>query len=203
MDTSHILNMMLIFVCDLENYVLFLWLFPHVVRDCGSFEKVICNVLQLLPEEAQHIISSKNCEAYEDLSATASGKSAVTTNLSSFLNQASAKSLPHAYLKAGQELLEIVDNGGGVFPLPSEHLLNILDEASEKTFLCGEPPLATQNYGYQADAGKNQCEEKNLIASLSFIVEQTLVSSSTLNMMYNCLSCGGHFCLFLFSLLCS
>jgi hypothetical protein len=88
---------------------------------------------------------------------------------------------------------EIVDNRGGVFPLPSEHLLNILDEASEKTFLCGEPPLATQNYGYQADAGKNQYEEKNLIASLSFIVEQTLVSSSTLNMMYDCLSCGGHF----------
>ncbi|KAH8952914.1 hypothetical protein BDL97_09G109300 [Sphagnum fallax] len=132
---------------------------------------------KLLPEEAQHIISSKNCEVYEDLSATATGKSAVTTTLSSFLNQASVKSLPHAYLKAGQELLEIVDNRGGVFPLPSEHLLNILDEASEKTFLCGEPPLATQNYGYQADAGKNQYEEKNLIASLSFIVEQTLVKA--------------------------
>ncbi|KAH9551258.1 hypothetical protein CY35_09G005900 [Sphagnum magellanicum] len=131
---------------------------------------------KLLPEEAQRIISSKNCEVYEDLSATATGKSAVTTTLSSFLNQASVKSLPHAYLKAGQELLEIVDNRG-VFPLPSEHLLNILDEASEKTFLCGEPPLATQNYGYQADAGKNQCEEKNLIASLSFIVEQTLVKA--------------------------
>jgi hypothetical protein len=108
--------------------------------------------------------------------------------------------LSFCFLVAFQEIL---DNRGGVFPLPSEHLLNILDEASEKTFLCGEPPLATQNYGYQADAGKNQCEEKNLIASLSFIVEQTLVSSSTLNMMYDCLSCGGHFCLFLFSLLCS
>jgi hypothetical protein len=95
-----------------------------------------------------------------------------------------------------------VDNRGGVFPLPSEHLLNILDEASEKTFLCGEPPLATQNYGYQADAGKNHCEEKNLIASLSFIVEQMLVSSSTLNVMYDCLSCGGHFCCF-YSLCCA
>ncbi len=41
----------------------------------------------------------------QDLSATATGKSAVTTTLSSFLNQASVKSLPHAYLKAGQELL--------------------------------------------------------------------------------------------------
>jgi len=46
----------------------------------------------------------------QDLSATATGKSAVTTTLSSFLNQASVKSLPHAYLKAGQELLVSFDS---------------------------------------------------------------------------------------------
>jgi hypothetical protein len=71
-----------------------------------------------------------------------------------------------------------VENNRGVFPLASEQLLNVLDEASEKTFLCGEPPLAVQKYVYQGDAGKIQREEKNLIASLSFILEQTLVSLS-------------------------
>jgi len=51
----------------------------------------------------------------QDLSATATGKSAVTTTLSSFLNQASVKSLPHAYLKAGQELLVSFDYLSAMF----------------------------------------------------------------------------------------
>ncbi|CAK9880512.1 unnamed protein product [Sphagnum jensenii] len=144
----------------------------HLDKDLSMKRKHIATFWdKLSPEEAQHIVSSKNCEL-EDLS----GQSAVGA-LAVFMNQASAKSLPHAYIKAGQELLEIVENNRGVFPLASEQLLNVLDEASEKTFLCGEPPLAVQKYVYQGDAGKIQREEKNLIASLSFILEQTLVKA--------------------------
>ena len=59
----------------------------------------------------------------------------------------------------------MLDNKQEVFPLLSEQMLSILDEASEKTFLCS-----------QSDVSKDGLEEKNLIASLGFIVEQTLVS---------------------------
>ncbi|CAM6010037.1 unnamed protein product [Sphagnum balticum] len=144
----------------------------HLDKDLSMKRKHIATFWdKLSPEEARHIVSSKNCEL-EDLS----GQSAVGA-LAVFMNQASAKSIPHAYIKAGQELLEIVENNRGVFPLASEQLLSVLDEASEKTFLCGEPPLAVQKYVYQGDAGKIQREEKNLIASLSFMLEQALVKA--------------------------
>lgn len=71
---------------------------------------------------------------------------------------------------------DIVDNRGGVFPLSSEQLLNVLDEASERNFLCGEQPLAVQKFVSKGDAGKIGLEDKNLVASLGFIVEQTLVN---------------------------
>ena len=109
--------------------------------------------------------------------------------------------LPLAYVKAGQDLLvcgpfnffniffvlviwnhifsssltcwnffnllqNILDNKNTAFPLSSEQILSILDEANEKTFLCS-----------QGDVSKIGLEEKNLVASLGFIVEQTLVSN--------------------------
>jgi len=54
------------------------------------------------------------------------------------------------------------------FQLSSEKILSILDEASERTFLC-----------FQGELNKIGLEEKNLVASLGYIVEQTLVSMST------------------------
>lgn len=58
----------------------------------------------------------------------------------------------------------MLDNKQVVFPLFSEQILSILDEASEKTFLCS-----------QGDVSKAGLEEKNMVATLGFIVEQTLV----------------------------
>lgn len=61
-----------------------------------------------------------------------------------------------------------MDNRQGVVSLNSSRLLSILDEASERTFLSNE---------LKGDASKDVLEDKNLVASLSIIFEQSLVSS--------------------------
>lgn len=58
-----------------------------------------------------------------------------------------------------------MDIGQGVV---SSRLLSILDEASERTFLSNE---------LKGDASKDVLDDKNLVASLSIIFEQSLVSS--------------------------
>jgi len=57
------------------------------------------------------------------------------------------------------------DKNKRIFHLSSEQILSTLDEASEKSFLCS-----------QGDVIKIGLEEKNLVASLGYIVELTLVS---------------------------
>lgn len=71
-------------------------------------------------------------------------------------------------------LQDILDNKQIVFPLHSKQILAILDEASEKTFLCS-----------QGDVNKIGLEEKNLVAFLGFIVEQTLVSMLWMKFNFN------------------
>ena len=60
-----------------------------------------------------------------------------------------------------------MDNRQGVVSLHSSRLLSILDEASERTFLSNE---------LKGDASKDVLDDKNLVASLSIIFEQSLVS---------------------------
>lgn len=61
------------------------------------------------------------------------------------------------------------------FPLSSEELFGILDEASEKTFLSGSA-VSIQKFIFDGEAGKIGLETKNLVACTSFLVEQKLVS---------------------------
>ena len=61
------------------------------------------------------------------------------------------------------------------FPLSSGQPFSFLDEASEKTFLCGTTVLI-QKYIFDGGAGKIGLETKNIVASTSFVVEQKLVS---------------------------
>lgn len=63
------------------------------------------------------------------------------------------------------------------FPLSSEDLFSILDDASEKTFLCGTA-VSMQKYIFDGEAGKIGLEMKNLVACTSFLVEQKLVPFS-------------------------
>jgi len=60
---------------------------------------------------------------------------------------------------------DMLDKRERDFLLSSEKILSILDEASERTFLCS-----------QGEVNKTGLQERNLVASLGYIVEQTLVS---------------------------
>ncbi|KAG0557963.1 hypothetical protein KC19_11G169100, partial [Ceratodon purpureus] len=116
---------------------------------------------KLNQDEIQQIFSSSKKYDSEDLSGEV-----VVNHLLALSKQNNPMTLPLAYVKAGQDLLNILDNKNTAFPLSSEQILSILDEANEKTFLCS-----------QGDVSKIGLEEKNLVASLGFIVEQTLVKA--------------------------
>ncbi|KAJ8752765.1 hypothetical protein K2173_008500 [Erythroxylum novogranatense] len=85
-------------------------------------------------------------------------------------------SLPQYCLRAGSILLDIIQSGPSRFPLNSEELFGILDDASEKTFLCGAA-VSMQKYIFDGEAAKIGLETKNLVACTSFLVEQKLVKA--------------------------
>lgn len=60
-------------------------------------------------------------------------------------------------------------------PMASKDLFGILDEASEKTFLCGGTPESVQNYVFDGEATKTCLQLKNLVACTSFLFERQLV----------------------------
>ncbi|CAM6104441.1 unnamed protein product [Calypogeia fissa] len=123
---------------------------------------------KLNPEEANNILHCDNMEI-EDLS----GQAALEA-LQIFINQPGLPSLPQGILKAGALLLDIVR---GYVPLSSERLLAILDDASEKTFLCGGTSVALQRFIFNGEAGKVGLEERNLVATMGFHIELNLVKA--------------------------
>nr|AND01193.1 hypothetical protein [Linum usitatissimum] len=72
--------------------------------------------------------------------------------------------------------LEDIIQGRFRYPLSSEELFSILDDASEKTFLCGAAILM-QKYIFDGEASKTGLETKNVVACTSFLVEQKLVNA--------------------------
>lgn len=61
----------------------------------------------------------------------------------------------------------------------SRELFSILDDASERTFLCAGTAESLQKYVFDGDASKKGPELKNLVACTSFLFEQKLVGLST------------------------
>lgn len=60
-------------------------------------------------------------------------------------------------------------------PISSQDLFSVLDDASERTFLCAGSAESLQKYVFDGEAGKIGLEMKNMIACTSFLVEQKLV----------------------------
>ncbi|KAL2324549.1 hypothetical protein Fmac_023607 [Flemingia macrophylla] len=85
-------------------------------------------------------------------------------------------SLPQYYLRAGSVLLDIAQSRPSSFPISSQELFSILDDSSEKTFLCGSA-VSMQRYIFDGEAGKIGLEPKNLVACASFLLEQKLVKA--------------------------
>ncbi|KAF8040574.1 hypothetical protein BT93_B2720 [Corymbia citriodora subsp. variegata] len=126
---------------------------------------------KLSVEEAKEIISLKNSTMEDVPGAT------VIKHLSSLMiRKPGFPVMPQFCLKAGSSLLDIVQPRSLRFPLPSQELFAILDDASEKTFLSG-PTLLMQRYIFDKEVGKICLEPKNLVASMCFMLEQKLVEA--------------------------
>ncbi|KAL5994385.1 hypothetical protein ACLOJK_024435 [Asimina triloba] len=102
--------------------------------------------------------------------------------LSSISRKPGFSSLPQTYVKAGDALLvrqhlssDIVQAMPSRFPISSQELFSMLDDASEMTFLCAGTATSVQKFVFDGEAGKICLEMKNLIACTSFLVEQKLV----------------------------
>lgn len=85
--------------------------------------------------------------------------------------------LTHSYpidVIYSNSLQDLVQARPSRFPISSQELFSILDDASEGTFLCGAA-VSMQKYIFDGEAGKIGLDTKNLVACTSFLVEQKLV----------------------------
>ncbi|KAL5069847.1 hypothetical protein RYX36_020734 [Vicia faba] len=125
---------------------------------------------KLSVEEAKEVVSFKNVMLEE-----VPGSSVIQA-LSTLRTQQGFYSFPHGYLRAGFALLDIVQSRPSSFPISSQKLFDILDDSSEKTFLCGTA-VSMQRHVFDGEAGKIGLEPKNLVACTSFLLEQKLVKA--------------------------
>ncbi|PKA59436.1 hypothetical protein AXF42_Ash019590 [Apostasia shenzhenica] len=127
---------------------------------------------KLSVEETKELVSLKNVFMEE-----VSGPTVIKA-LSTWLRWPGMfSSLSHVYIKAGLMLLEVVQASSSVFPISSQELFRLLDDASEKTFLCAGTALSLQKYVFDGEVTKNALEMKNLIACTSFLIEKELVKA--------------------------
>ncbi|KAL1202877.1 hypothetical protein V5N11_015132 [Cardamine amara subsp. amara] len=100
----------------------------------------------------------------------------VESGLMSLIEKPGYTALPQYYLRAGSDLLDLVQGRPPRFPISSQELFSILDDASEKTFLSREAqPM--QKYIFDGEIGKNVLEAKNVVACASFLLEQRLIKA--------------------------
>ncbi|CAN6879771.1 unnamed protein product [Brassica oleracea] len=120
--------------------------------------------------DAKEILSLKSL-MLEDVA----GES-VESGLVSLIEKPGYTALPQYYLRAGSDLLDIIQARTPRFSISSQKLFSILDEASEKTFLCNEA-APMQKYIFDGEIGKNMLEAKNVVACTSFLLEQKLIKA--------------------------
>ncbi|KAH6760599.1 hypothetical protein C2S51_017548 [Perilla frutescens var. frutescens] len=101
----------------------------------------------------------------------------VVRALASSLRRPGVWTLPQAYVKAGATLLDIIQAKPSRLPISSQELFSILDDASERTFLCAGTAESVQKYVFDGETAKNSLELKNLVALTSFLFEQLLVKA--------------------------
>ncbi|KAK9103653.1 hypothetical protein Sjap_020907 [Stephania japonica] len=126
---------------------------------------------KLSSDEAKEIVSFDNVKLEEVPG------SSIMKALTSFIRKPGFSSLTQVYVKAGAALLDVIQSRAYRFPLPSEELFSILDDASERTFLCAGTALSLHKFVFDGEAGKIGLEMRNLVACTSFLVEQKLVEA--------------------------
>ncbi|KAK4740702.1 hypothetical protein SAY87_024290 [Trapa incisa] len=125
---------------------------------------------KLSADEAKELVALKNV-AMEDIPGAT-----IIKALASMIRKSSFPPLPHFCINSGSALLEIVQAKPSRFPMPSQEFFSILDDASEKTFLSGSA-ISMQKYLFDGEVGKIGLDTKNLVAFVSFLLEQKLVEA--------------------------
>lgn len=116
--------------------------------------------------------------------------SSILTALSSWMCKPGYTSLPVAYARAGSELLDLIQTKVSVqLPVSSNELFSVLDEASEKTFLCTNTAACIQKFLFDGEAEKIATEFKNVVACASYMLEQKLVEAWSADRAAEALRC--------------
>ncbi|XP_039045263.1 uncharacterized protein LOC120184994 isoform X2 [Hibiscus syriacus] len=136
---------------------------------------------KLSEDEAKEVVSFKDV-ALEEVPGSSVIKSLTT------IVKKSKLAVPQVCLRAGSALLDIVQARPPRFPISSQELFSILDDASERTFLCGAA-MSMQKYIFDGEVGKIGLETKNVVACTSFLVEQKLVKAWLANKDAEALRC--------------
>ncbi|MQL78762.1 hypothetical protein Taro_011205 [Colocasia esculenta] len=126
---------------------------------------------KLSPEEAKELAS------FEDVNLEEVSGSSIIGALTSVLRKPGFSSLPQVYLKAGATLSDVVQGRPSRFPISSQEVFSILDDASEKTFLCAGTASSLQRFVFDGEVGKTAMEMKNLVACTSFLLERKLIKA--------------------------
>ncbi|CAN6197776.1 unnamed protein product [Urochloa humidicola] len=104
--------------------------------------------------------------------------SSILTALSSWMCKPGYASLPMAYARAGSELLDLIQTKVSVqLPVSSNELFGVLDEASEKTFLCTNTAACVPKFLFDGEVDEIATELKNVVACASYMLEQKLVEA--------------------------
>ncbi|KAK9060878.1 hypothetical protein SSX86_018058 [Deinandra increscens subsp. villosa] len=139
---------------------------PQKYRDLlGAFWDKLNN------DEAKDIMS------FKDVTLEEVPGSSIVKNIAANLRKPIFLSLPQVYVKAGSALVDIIQGRPSMLPVSSQELFSVLDDASERTFLCAGTAESLKRYLFDGEAGKIGLEMKNLIACTSFLVEQKLVKA--------------------------
>ncbi|WOK94873.1 hypothetical protein Cni_G03578 [Canna indica] len=101
----------------------------------------------------------------------------VISSLSSWIRKPLFSSLPQSYVKAGSALLDVIQEKPASSPISSTEFFGVLDNASEKTFLCTGTAVSIQKFVFSGEVAKIALEMKNLISCVSFMLEQKLVKA--------------------------
>lgn len=117
----------------------------------------------------------KEVVSLHDVSIKDISGSSLVQDLATSMRKPAVWTLPQDYYKAGLALLDLIQGIPSKFT--SRELFSILDDASERTFLCAGTAESLQKYVFDGDASKKGPELKNLVACTSFLFEQKLVKA--------------------------
>ncbi|XP_060211760.1 uncharacterized protein LOC132639318 isoform X2 [Lycium barbarum] len=123
----------------------------------------------------------KKVVSLQDISLKEISGSVLVHALSTALGKQGFWSLPRVYVKAGSKLLEVIQAKPASLPVTSKELFSILDDASERTFLCAGTAESVEKYVFDGEAAKIGLDSKNLVACTSFLFEQKLVKAWVAN----------------------